>query len=68
MTLQKKYLTPQEHLELSFAGRTPHTEYRLTGEGRRALESYLKHMEALIAVTREHKPEPRSSVRARRSR
>ncbi|MGA7917839.1 MAG: transcriptional regulator [Candidatus Acidiferrales bacterium] len=37
----------------SFAGRMPKTEYRLTAAGRRALEKYLDHMEALIRVTRE---------------
>ena len=37
----------------SFDGRLPKTEYRLTGEGRRALERYLNHMEALIRATRE---------------
>ncbi len=37
----------------SFAGRTPRTEYRLTAAGRRALEQYLNHMEALIRATRE---------------
>lgn len=37
----------------SFEGRTPRTEYRLTAEGRRALESYLSHMEALIDATRD---------------
>ena len=37
----------------SFAGRTPRTEYRLTAEGRRALERYLDHMEALIHAARE---------------
>ena len=37
----------------SFAGRLPKTEYRLTGAGRRALERYLDHMEALIRATRE---------------
>jgi DNA-binding HxlR family transcriptional regulator len=36
----------------SFDGRTPRTEYRLTGSGRRALERYLDHMEALIHATR----------------
>ena len=36
----------------SFAGRVPKTEYRLTALGRRALERYLDHMEALIRVTR----------------
>jgi DNA-binding HxlR family transcriptional regulator len=37
----------------SFEGRMPRTEYRLSPEGRRALERYLDHMEALIRSTRE---------------
>ena len=37
----------------SFSGRLPKTEYRLTAAGRRALERYLDHMEALIRATRE---------------
>jgi DNA-binding HxlR family transcriptional regulator len=37
----------------SFSGRMPRTEYRLTAAGRRALENYLDHMEALIRATRE---------------
>ncbi|HEX9084741.1 MAG TPA: transcriptional regulator [Gemmatimonadaceae bacterium] len=37
----------------SFEGRMPKTEYRLTAAGRRALERYLDHMEALIRATRE---------------
>lgn len=40
-------------LTKSFAGRTPRTEYRLTSSGRRALEKYLNHMEALIHAARE---------------
>jgi DNA-binding MarR family transcriptional regulator len=36
----------------SFEGRIPKTEYKLTAKGRRALERYLDHMEALIAATR----------------
>ncbi len=35
-----------------FEGRLPKTEYRLTVEGRRALEKYLDHMEALIRAMR----------------
>lgn len=31
-----------------FDGRIPRTEYKLTAAGRRALEQYLSHMEALI--------------------
>jgi DNA-binding HxlR family transcriptional regulator len=37
----------------SFDGRVPRTEYKLTTAGRKALERYLDHMEALIRVTRE---------------
>jgi DNA-binding MarR family transcriptional regulator len=37
----------------SFSGRLPKTEYRLAAAGRRALEKYLDHMEALIRATRE---------------
>lgn len=37
----------------SFEDRLPKTEYRLAGAGRKALERYLNHMEALIRATRE---------------
>jgi DNA-binding HxlR family transcriptional regulator len=37
----------------SFDGRLPKTEYRLTAAGRKDLERYLNHMEALIRATRE---------------
>jgi DNA-binding HxlR family transcriptional regulator len=37
----------------SFDGRLPKTEYRLAVGGRKALERYLNHMEALIRATRE---------------
>ena len=37
----------------SFEGRTPLTEFELTPRGRRALQGYLDHMEAIIRVTRE---------------
>lgn len=36
-----------------FEGRVPRTEFRLTPEGRRALERYLDHMEALIQAVRD---------------
>ncbi len=36
----------------SFEGRMPRTVYRLTAAGRKALEKYLRHMEALIEATR----------------
>lgn len=32
----------------SFSGRQPRTEFRITEAGRRALERYLQHMDALI--------------------
>jgi len=37
----------------SFDGRLPKTEYHLSAMGRKALERYLNHMEALIRATRE---------------
>ena len=37
----------------TFEGRVPRTEYRLTAAGRRALDRYLDHMEALIQAMRE---------------
>ncbi len=37
--------------EKTFVGRVPRTEYQLTAAGRRGLESYLRHMEALIKAT-----------------
>ncbi len=37
----------------SFEGRMPRTDYRLTATGRRALERYLDHMEALIQAMRD---------------
>src|ERR1051326_3112491 len=37
----------------SFEGRVPRTEYRLTAAGRKALDRYLDHMEALIQAMRE---------------
>jgi DNA-binding HxlR family transcriptional regulator len=36
----------------SFEGRMPKTEYSLTATGRKALEKYLDHMEALIHAMR----------------
>lgn len=36
-----------------FHKRVPKTEFRLTASGRRTLERYLDHMEALIRATRE---------------
>ena len=45
---EANYLTCRK----SFEGRMPRTEYALTAAGRRALERYLGHMEALIKATR----------------
>lgn len=36
----------------TFAGRTPRTEFRLSAAGRRALEKYLEHMDAVIKAAR----------------
>jgi DNA-binding MarR family transcriptional regulator len=36
----------------SFEDRRPHTDYRLSPDGRKALQRYLNHMEALIVSTR----------------
>lgn len=36
-----------------FEGRVPRTDYRLTEAGRKALDRYLDHMEALIHAMRE---------------
>lgn len=38
--------------EKTFAGRTPRTAYTLTALGRRALDRYLSHMEAIIRAAR----------------
>lgn len=46
---EAQYVACTKHFE----GRLPKTEYRLTATGRRALERYLDHMEALIRATRE---------------
>jgi DNA-binding MarR family transcriptional regulator len=37
----------------SFEGRMPRTDYKLTTAGKRALERYLDHMEALIQAMRD---------------
>ena len=46
---EAKYITCTK----SFEGRVPTDGVRLTPAGRRALERYLDHMEALIRATRE---------------
>jgi DNA-binding HxlR family transcriptional regulator len=54
LSLHARKLEDAGYLECrkSFAGRVPRTEFRLTPAGRRALELYLGHMEALIRATR----------------
>lgn len=39
--------------EKQFEGRMPKTSYRLSAHGKRALETYLNHMESLIRATRD---------------
>lgn len=41
--------------EKSFNGRVPLTEYKITTEGKSALERYLNHMEALIKAMKGNK-------------
>jgi len=41
-----------------FEARRPKTEFRLTAFGRRALQRYLDHMEALIRATRHTLAQP----------
>ena len=36
----------------TFAKRMPKTVYRLTSKGRKALEDYIRHMEAIIKIVR----------------
>jgi DNA-binding HxlR family transcriptional regulator len=45
---EAKYITCAK----SFEGRMPKTEYSLTATGRKALNKYLDHMEALIGAMR----------------
>lgn len=55
LSVHARRLEEAEYLECrkTFQGRVPRTEYRLTPRGRRALEEYLDHMEALIQAVRE---------------
>ena len=46
---EAEYITSTKY----FAGRLPKTEYRLTPAGRKAFETYLDQMEALIRAARE---------------
>lgn len=55
LSVHARKLEEAEYIQCtkSFEGRVPRTEYRITTAGRRALERYLDHMEALIRATRE---------------
>ena len=54
LSVHARKLEDAEYIDCtkSFEGRTPRTEYKLTTAGRRALERYLNHMEALIKSMR----------------
>ena len=54
LSVHARKLEEAEYIACSkyFQGRLPKTEYRLTAAGRRALERYLDHMEALIRAAR----------------
>jgi len=54
LSVHARKLEDAEYITCSktFDGRVPRTEYRLSAAGRRALERYLDHMEALIHATR----------------
>ena len=41
------------NVKKSLEGRMPRTEFRLSARGRRALQRYLEHMEAVIRTVRE---------------
>ena len=45
---EARYISCTKHFE----GRTPKTEFKITAAGRRELENYLDHMDALIRATR----------------
>lgn len=38
--------------EKTFAGRMPRTEYQITSTGRRALDTYVAHMEAILKAVK----------------
>ena len=55
LSVHARKLEESEYIlcEKQFEGRMPKTTYRLSAHGKRALETYLNHMEALIRATRE---------------
>ena len=54
LSVHARKLEEAEYVECSktFEKRVPKTQYKLTRSGRRALQRYLDHMEALIEATR----------------
>ena len=54
LSVHARKLEDAQYIECvkSFDGRLPRTVYRLTTSGRKELENYLDHMEALIRATR----------------
>ena len=55
LSVHARKLEEAEYVQCTkaFEGRVPKTRYRITSRGRRALERYLGHMEALIQAVRE---------------
>jgi DNA-binding MarR family transcriptional regulator len=55
LSVHARKLESAEYIQCTktFENRLPKTEYRLTKTGRKALERYLDHMEAIIEATRE---------------
>ena len=55
LSIHARKLEDAGHLECSknFEGRMPRTEFRITRSGRRALEDYITHMEAIIHAARQ---------------
>ena len=54
LCIHARKLEEATYITCNKSGRLHRTNYRLTASGRRALERYLDHMEALIRATREH--------------
>ena len=54
LSVHARKLEEAEYIQCdkSFQGRMPKTEFKLTPKGRKALERYLNHMEALINAVR----------------
>ena len=54
LSIHARKLEDAEYVKCSknFEGRVPQTNFRITPAGRRALEEYIRHMEAIIQATR----------------